>query len=1189
MTERDIFIAALQKEDPAQRQASLDEACAGQPELRQQVEHLLRLYDGAASFLEKPAVDSAATGADHNATEQAPDETPGAVIGPYKLLQKIGEGGMGTVYMAEQTHPVQRKVALKVIKPGMDSRQVIARFEAERQALALMDHVNIARVLDGGSTDTGRPYFVMELVHGVPITQYCDDNHLTPRERLELFVPVCQAIQHAHQKGIIHRDIKPSNVMVTLYDGKPVPKVIDFGVAKATEQKLTERTLFTQYGTMVGTLEYMSPEQAEMSALGVDTRSDIYSLGVLLYELLTGSTPLTHKRLKEAAYGEILRLIKEEEPPRPSTRLSDSGEALASISAQRHMEPAKLSRLMRGELDWIVMKCLEKDRNRRYETANGFAADVQRYLCGEAVQAVPPSVGYRFRKFARRNKAPLAFTGLVLLILLTVTAGIGWNVRDRTARQTAVQQEVKLALKEAEEWQEQGKWPEARSAAKRAEGLVAGGGSDELRERVHQLRKDLNMVLRLDDIRLRSSEWKDNKFDFESADQACAQAFADYGIDVARLSANEAAARIRGRPGVAKALAAALDDWAFSRSRKDKAGSLALTAVAQSADPDPWRRQVREAVKKKDGKALEALAASPELLRQSPASLIMLARALRVHNLVETRIEVLRKAQRQYPGDFWINLELASTLGPLGPSHMDDAVSFGRAALAVRPQSATAHYSLGNLLGLSSPDSIACYRKAIELDPKFAYAYINLAIGLTLQGNRNEAIACFRKAIEIDPQSNVIAHIYLGGLLLEQGKPDEAIACYRKAIELNPKPAQTHYGLGNALRAQGKLDEAIACYRKAIELNPRFADAYTNLGAVLYDQKRLEEAIANYGKAIEIDPKHAKAHNNLANAVIAQGKVDEAVTYYRKSVELNPKEPLTYYNLGNALRKQKKLDEAIACYQKAIDLDPKFAYAQSLLDKALKARRTIDEATKAIELKPKDWSSWNQRAWAYFQQQRWDEAVADYSKAIELNPNVHTTWFHRGHAHMALKKWDEVVVDYSELLKKFPGDANAYHYRGWAHENRSRWSQASADYGKAIELAPKNDTAHHRLAWLLATCPDAKVRDPGRAVELARKAVQLEPKQGFYWQTLGYAEYRAGNWKSAIAALEKVKALGSPGDSLEWYPLAMAHWRLGHKEEARTWYDQAVAWMEKNQPKNEELRRLQAEAAELLGIEKKKD
>src|SRR5207248_1629628 len=286
-----------------------------------------------------------------------------------------------------------------------------------------MDHVNIARVFDGGTTDTGRPYFVMELVHGVPITQYCDDNQLTPRERLELFVPVCQAIQHAHQKGIIHRDIKPSNVMITLYDGKPVPKVIDFGVAKAIEQKLTERTLFTQYGTLVGTLEYMSPEQAEMSALGVDTRSDIFSLGVLLYELLTGSTPLSHKRVREAAYGELLRMIKEEEPPKPSTRLSEAGAALASISAQRHMEPANLTKLVRGELDWIVMKTLEKDRNRRYETAKDFAADVQRYLNDDAVQACPPSARYRLRKFVRRNKGPVLAASLVVLALVVGMIG----------------------------------------------------------------------------------------------------------------------------------------------------------------------------------------------------------------------------------------------------------------------------------------------------------------------------------------------------------------------------------------------------------------------------------------------------------------------------------------------------------------------------------------------------------------------------------------------------------------------------------------------------------------------------------------------------------------------------------------------------------------------------------------------
>ncbi len=345
-----VFFAALAKVDPAERATYLNEACGADADLRRQVDRLLAAHPQVGSFLQDDAavrpspLGGVGPGVRGGATVDVPiTESPGTVIGPYKLLQQIGEGGMGVVFMAEQTLPMQRKVALKVIKAGMDSGQVIARFEAELQALAMMDHVNIARVLDAGATEAGLPYFVMELVHGVPITRYCDDNRLSPRERLELFVPVCQAIQHAHQKGIIHRDVKPSNVMVTLYDGKPVPKVIDFGVAKATEQRLTERTLFTQYGTMVGTLEYMSPEQAEMSALGVDTRSDIYALGVLLYELLTGSTPLNHKRLKEAGYGEVLRMIKEEEPPRPSTRLSDSGETLASISAHRQMEPAKAS------------------------------------------------------------------------------------------------------------------------------------------------------------------------------------------------------------------------------------------------------------------------------------------------------------------------------------------------------------------------------------------------------------------------------------------------------------------------------------------------------------------------------------------------------------------------------------------------------------------------------------------------------------------------------------------------------------------------------------------------------------------------------------------------------------------------------------------------------------------------------
>jgi WD40 repeat protein len=400
MSERSIFLSAIDKSSADERSAFLAEVCAGDPKLRADVEALLVAHGNLGAIA--PAT------VDESARRRS------TVIGDFKLLEQIGAGGMGEVWMAEQQQPVRRKVAVKLIKAEMNSRQVLVRFEAERQALALMDHPNIAKVLDAGNTDADRPYFVMELVKGLPITKYCDEHRLTPRQRLELFLPVCQAVQHAHQKGIIHRDLKPSNVMVAQYDGKPVPKVIDFGVAKAMGQKLTEATLFTHFGQVVGTLEYMSPEQAELNQLDIDTRSDIYSLGVMLYELLTGTTPLDRKRHKDMSFMEVLRMIREDEPPRPSTRLSTTAE-LPAIAANRGLEPKKLSGLLRGELDWIVMKSLEKDRNRRYETANAFALDLQRHLADEPVQACPPSAAYRFRKFARRNAAALLAASAIVL------------------------------------------------------------------------------------------------------------------------------------------------------------------------------------------------------------------------------------------------------------------------------------------------------------------------------------------------------------------------------------------------------------------------------------------------------------------------------------------------------------------------------------------------------------------------------------------------------------------------------------------------------------------------------------------------------------------------------------------------------------------------------------------------------
>jgi WD40 repeat protein/serine/threonine protein kinase len=385
-------------------------------------------------------------------------------IGPYKLLQKLGEGGMGVVWMAEQLAPIRRQVAVKMIKLGMDTEQVIARFEQERQALAMMDHPNIAVVFDAGATPNGRPYFVMELVKGLSITKYCDQEHLTPRERIELFLPVCQAVQHAHSKGIIHRDLKPSNVVVGLYDGKPVPKIIDFGVAKATLQRLTERTMFTEVGAVVGTLEYMAPEQAELNNLDIDTRADVYSLGVILYELLTGSPPFTGQQLRRVAFEEMRRMIREVDPPKPSTKVS-SAENLPSIAANRKLEPGRLARLMRGELDWIVMKCLEKERASRYETSASLARDLEAYLSGDAIAAGPPSAWYRLSKLARRHRTAVSIVGLIMLLLVLGVLGstTGWlsAISARDAKDQALRDTGEALRRETE----------ARREARRSQAL----------------------------------------------------------------------------------------------------------------------------------------------------------------------------------------------------------------------------------------------------------------------------------------------------------------------------------------------------------------------------------------------------------------------------------------------------------------------------------------------------------------------------------------------------------------------------------------------------------------------------------------------------------------------------------------------------------------------------------------------
>jgi serine/threonine protein kinase len=460
---KELFVAALDVADPGDRDAFLDRECGTDADLRHRLGVLLRAHDHPESALDRPPGGPAGPGTAPYQPGHAAEVVGSLVAGRYKLLERIGEGGMGEVWVADQLEPIRRRVALKLIKPGLDSRSVVARFEAERQALALMDHPNIARVLDAGSTGDGRPFFVMELVKGTPITDFCDARRLGTRERLALFADVCRAIQHAHQKGVIHRDLKPTNVLVELHDDRPVPKVIDFGVAKAVGQQLTDRTLYTGFGALVGTPAYMAPEQATFNALDVDTRADVYALGVLLYELLAGSPPFEPERLRQAALDEVLRVVREEEPPRPSARLSTS-QAKAAIAAVRRSDPARLCRLIRGELDWVVMKALAKDRNRRYETAAALARDVERHLTGDAVEARPPTLAYRLRKWARKNRAPLAALGVVFGLVFAWGLTM-WSARRESERlNTEYLRSLADALQQAEEANRQRRAAEEREA-----------------------------------------------------------------------------------------------------------------------------------------------------------------------------------------------------------------------------------------------------------------------------------------------------------------------------------------------------------------------------------------------------------------------------------------------------------------------------------------------------------------------------------------------------------------------------------------------------------------------------------------------------------------------------------------------------------------------------------------------------
>jgi tetratricopeptide (TPR) repeat protein/serine/threonine protein kinase len=1180
MNEETLFHLALEH-PAAERAAFLEKMCGGDNGFRQRVQRLLDAHDNPGGFLGQPPVRGPAT-----VDTPAPAEGPGSRIGPYKLLQQIGEGGMGTVFMAEQTEPVRRLVAVKVIKAGMDSRQVIARFEAERQALALMDHPNIAKVFDAGTTEASHPYFVMELVKGVPITKYCDEHHLTPQQRLELFVPVCRAVQHAHHKGIIHRDLKPSNVLVAQYDGNPVPKVIDFGVAKATGQKLTDKTLFTDFGAVVGTLEYMSPEQAELNQLDIDTRSDIYSLGVLLYELLTGTTPLERKRVHRAAILVVLQLIREEEPPRPSTRLSTT-EELPSIAANRGLEPKKLSGQVRGDLDWIVMKCLEKDRNRRYETANGLAADVQRYLEDEPVLASPPSAAYRLRKFARRNKTALRTTATVLLVLLVATSGFGWALWDRAEQQAAQQVEVgkrkaeteravSVALVKAEQLAEQARklpsissgeaaaalvvWRQAADALGQAEAALSTGTADDaLRQRVApllaqvekgrqqtehekvQAQRKEQLFRALDEARMARSVLVENHFDYARAVAKYAAAFAAYGLDVVGEAREELARRIATQPAdVRDALLVALDDWAYSAAQVQGASSAKdLRALAEAADNDPWRKRYRAAVTANDRAALRDLSAEARRSSLPSSSLVLLARSLELREQRDEALALLRFGRSRHPTDFWIQFDLGSLLrvAKATPVEIEEAIGCYRAALALRPAASVVHNHLGIALHAKKQvdEAMAEYRKAIELDPKDPNAYNNLGIGLKDKNQVDAAIAAYKKAIDLDSKY-APAHTNLGLALVAMNQLDEAIAEFKKAVQLDPKVAQARNNLGNALVAKKQVDMAIAEYRKAIELDPKDALAHDNLGNALKIMNRLEEAISEHKRAIDLDPLYPPAHNNLGNALQTKGQWDGASAEYKKAIELDPQYAAAHNNLGVALQAKKQLNAAIVEFKKAIELDPKLAGAHYHLGTVLYAKNQFDEAIGefriAIEIDPHLAHVHFALGVALRAKKQVDAAIAEYRKAIELDPKFAQAHYKLADALNTKDRWDEAIAEYKKAIELDPKDALAYASLGTAFYAKNQWDEAIAAYKKAIELDPKLANAYRGLGSAL----HSKNQLDG-AIAAYQQASALDPKNAPTHYILGNALKAKNRLDEAIAEFHK---------AIELQPdYAEAHCNLG--------------------------------------------
>ncbi len=1129
--EIEVFNIALEL-PPAERAAYLDKACAGDAALRQRVEALLQASEESCACLEGSVASSSGPGGTARPALN-PTEKPGDRIGRYKLLQQIGEGGCGVVYMAEQEQPVQRRVALKVIKLGMDTKNVIARFEAERQALALMDHPNIAKVLDAGATETGRPYFVMELVRGIKITDYCDQNNLSTRERLDLFIQVCRAIQHAHQKGIIHRDIKPSNILVTMDDRAPVPKVIDFGIAKATQGKLTDHTLFTAFEQFVGTPAYMSPEQAEMRVLDIDTRSDIYSLGVLLYELLTGQTPFDAKKLLQAGLDEIRRTIREQEPPRPSTCLSTMlGADLTLIAQHRKAEPPKLIHALRGDLDWIVMKALEKDRTRRYETANGLAMDIRRHLENEPVQARPPSAGYRLQKAWRRHQTAFAVAALIAAVLLAATGISAWQA-VRATRAVALAQQ-RLADSEAisrfltEVFQSPDPAHNGRTitmaetlgaAAKKLETALATQPARRAKLQATLSATDYGLGLYPEAIALH--------------EQIRDYYLATFGLeDTNTLAAMDNLAvfyRAAGRPNDALKLGAEILTLRRKLLGPENTDVLVTMNNVASYYHDVGRfdeaLKLREQVLPLDRKVL-----GPENPRTINA----------MGNLADSYQDAGRRDEALKLNEEALSLDRKV----LGAEHPD--------TIAATEALANSYESLGRkdeALKLRE-ETLTLSRKVFGPEhPRTLTPMISLAVSYDEVDRRAEALKLreetlplTRKVLGPEHPNTLLAMNNLANSYVDAGRKDEALKLREDTLTLSRKVlgpehpttlmaminlADSYDGVGRKAEALKLSEEALPLIRKV--LGPEHPDTLTamiNLSNSYVDAGRQAEALKLREEALTLGRKALGAENpttlmamiDLANSYDDVDRKAEALKLREETLPLTrkvlgPEHPdtlATMVNLASSYHVAGRLDEALKLWEQVLPLlrkvlgpeNPHTLIAMENLaasyDEAGRREEALKLREEMLTLRPEGSGAtlaatldeMNSLADSYCSLGRTKDTIAVMERACALDPKDRFESFRLA----TFQAWFAQDTDYESSRRQLVQEAEGTDQAGTADKA-----------AKAFCLRPSTN------AVLLA-----------KALQFARQAVELgksDPLLPWYELGLGLAEYRNGQYAAAGQAL----------------------------------------------------------------------